>query len=418
MKNISPTEYKNKNTKFFLLQPYSKEVARFSFSIDVSSSTHDFKNTHLDIFSELLLSGTDKKTREEIEKRIEDLGINIWVFHHQKKITLTVWTTTEILEDALSLMEEIITESLFTPKEIKRISKQVKQNLIEQQEDEKYVTKHLFFKEFFPKTNRFYIESIEESLDLLKTLKRSIFQKIQKEIFQNKWTVTIVGEKKTQEKIIAFIERIHAADLGDNKERKDVLLKSKSKKQRIFSTIKNKANVQLLIGGNLPITLKDDDFIPFYFGLSVLGKKGGFAGRLMSTVREEQGLTYGIYADIGGVSMAHGGVWFITTFFDPQVLEKGIEATLKELRKIVQKGITEKELEKFKILLKNNHNILHESDTQRLMYYHKQLNAGLEKEDIQKQISLIQKLDKKTINNTLKKYIDLENIIIRGAGPV
>ena len=61
-------------------------------------------------------------------------------------------------------------------------------------------------------------------------------------------------------------------------------------------SIPSRQNIDFSIGAPLPITMHHPDYAPLLFGITVLGKWGGFTGRLMSTVREKEGLTYGIYA--------------------------------------------------------------------------------------------------------------------------
>jgi hypothetical protein len=56
---------------------------------------------------------------------------------------------------------------------------------------------------------------------------------------------------------------------------------------------------------------------------SILG--GGFAGRLMKTVRDKQGLTYGISAGI------KDNMFIVKTSFNPTLLQKGISSTEKEI---------------------------------------------------------------------------------------
>ena len=69
----------------------------------------------------------------------------------------------------------------------------------------------------------------------------------------------------------------------------------------------------------------------------------------MSTVRDKEGLTYGIGAGISGTSdIFADGAWRITANFAPQLLEKGIASTKRELNAWYEEGITSAELDRVK----------------------------------------------------------------------
>lgn len=106
-------------------------------------------------------------------------------------------------------------------------------------------------------------------------------------------------------------------------------------------TIPEKPSAELFIGQYTGIKRSDPEFLPFYLANSIL--RGGFSGRLMKTVRDEAGLTYGIYTKLDGYTFADG-YWYINASFNPQLLSKGKAATMDELSKWANQGITAEEL--------------------------------------------------------------------------
>ncbi len=63
----------------------------------------------------------------------------------------------------------------------------------------------------------------------------------------------------------------------------------------------------------------DPDNLPLRVGTAILGR--GFTGRLMSTVRDKEGLTYNIGASMGDDSIVDG-VWEVSASFAPALLAK------------------------------------------------------------------------------------------------
>lgn len=108
----------------------------------------------------------------------------------------------------------------------------------------------------------------------------------------------------------------------------------------------DRQNLDVRLGHAVAVRRADADYLPLYVGVYVFG--GNFAARLMSTVRDEQGLTYGIRSSLAGITVEHGGHWKTAVTLSGENLERGIEATLEQARLFVADGITEAELEEKK----------------------------------------------------------------------
>ena len=71
---------------------------------------------------------------------------------------------------------------------------------------------------------------------------------------------------------------------------------------------------------------------------------GNFSARLMATVRDQEGLTYGIQSATGGGEEGNDGYWYIWGTFGPDVLETAKESISRELCLWHEKGVTLDEL--------------------------------------------------------------------------
>ena len=107
----------------------------------------------------------------------------------------------------------------------------------------------------------------------------------------------------------------------------------------------DKPNVSVVIGQPTGLRYKDDGALALRVGTAVLGS--GFTGRLMANVRDKEGLTYGINASIAN-DMTNDGSWEIGANFAPDLLDKGMASTKRELEAWYAQGITAAELERVK----------------------------------------------------------------------
>ena len=97
----------------------------------------------------------------------------------------------------------------------------------------------------------------------------------------------------------------------------------------------------MILGQATGLKYSDPDALPLRVGTAIFGR--GFTGRLMSTVRDKEGLTYNIGASVGDDSIVDGA-WEISATFAPALLSKGVASTRRELEKWWKDGVTDQEL--------------------------------------------------------------------------
>jgi zinc protease len=103
----------------------------------------------------------------------------------------------------------------------------------------------------------------------------------------------------------------------------------------------DKPSVNVLLGQASGLRYSDPDNLPLRVGTAILGL--GFTGRLMSTVRDKEGLTYNIGASMGDDSIVDGA-WEVSASFAPALLSKGVVSTRREVGKWWKEGVSEQEL--------------------------------------------------------------------------
>jgi predicted Zn-dependent peptidase len=105
----------------------------------------------------------------------------------------------------------------------------------------------------------------------------------------------------------------------------------------------DKSNVDVRLGHTVPIRRDHEDYPALYVGNYILG--GNFAARLMNTIRDEKGLTYHIGSSLSGLTTRYAGYWQTSVTLSHDVLEEGIDATTAVIRRFVEDGATEAELD-------------------------------------------------------------------------
>ncbi|HEX3846863.1 MAG TPA: pitrilysin family protein [Steroidobacteraceae bacterium] len=103
----------------------------------------------------------------------------------------------------------------------------------------------------------------------------------------------------------------------------------------------DKPSVSVIIGQPTGLAYRDPDALALRIGTAVLG--GGFTGRLMQSVRDKEGLTYGIGASVAEDAITDGS-WSISASFAPALLARGVASTREVLDAWWKGGISDTEL--------------------------------------------------------------------------
>lgn len=122
---------------------------------------------------------------------------------------------------------------------------------------------------------------------------------------------------------------------------------------RVLVPMSDRQNLDVRIGHPVALRRDDPEFLATYAGVFALG--GNFSGRLMQTIRDEQGLTYGISASLGAAAVEYDGHVRVSVTLSQESLERGIEATLAEVAAFVAEGVSPATLAQTQTTLAGQH---------------------------------------------------------------
>ena len=115
----------------------------------------------------------------------------------------------------------------------------------------------------------------------------------------------------------------------------------------------DRPNLDVRLGHAVALRRDAHDFLAAYAAVFALG--GNFSGHLMQTIRDEQGLTYGINASLSDVAVEHDCHMRVSVTLSAPDLERGIEATRTEVARFVEQGVSAEALERTRTALAGRH---------------------------------------------------------------
>lgn len=394
-----------------LLTPMARDVVRFKLTVPVVGEQ---ARMLLPLYADLLSRGTRTKSRQEFAGALDALGTRLTAVADRTGLTLSGAVPVETLEGLLTLVREMLTEPAFAPAQVRQVHRHYAQQLHEEADDARATSYGAYTRVLYPNGHPYRAATREARRAFLDTLTRADYRALHRTIADTRAIVSVSGTPAAREAVLGLV----GALAGTNTPQTDPQGAAALAPYTHYETVPGRSNVDLHIGHALPLTLTDPAYPALTFGLAVLGKWGGFSGRLMSTVREREGLTYTIYARTEGTTATHAGMWYIYTFFTPNDLARGLASTRREIEHIVSKGVTLSEVTRFKELLRNQFVLAHESDAKTLALYHTAACVGLWAADLHAQQEALEQVTRPMINAALAKYLNPTALVISGAGPV
>jgi len=370
------------------------------------------------VYADALFAGCAGKTRQEFLNELKLLGSQVDLNTYEGYATLSVSSIKSKLTPTLSLIEKMLSKPNFDSKEITRIKKLLINELLLSKENARIQADRNFKATLIKKTDSRYPFSTDELLKNISSVKRSALVKLHKEILNSSWSISFSGNTASVNESKEVFKRLNPttkeADHNQTEGSQTVTL---NKNTVFLENIPSKQNIEFNIGNTIELKYGDDDYPAFVFGMSVLSLYGGFSGRLMSTVREKEGLTYGIYGHVEHITKESVGTWRISTFFAPEQTKQGLESTIREIRKMGKNGITEKELVRFKSILKTRQILLNDSMIKKTVRAHGLLLRDITEGEYDHFRKEIQNLTKNKVNEVMKKYINPDILVVSAAGP-
>lgn len=281
----------------------------------------------------LLNKGTQSKSSFDIAQIFDQYGAHIEISPGFDFVSLAVYSLSKYLEPVLDLLMEILSEPQFPEKELEQQKAIYLQNFKINQEKTSYLASRAF-REFLFGQNHPYGKEIEEE-HVTKLSRANLTEHFTKTYRDH--IAIISGRVSTKDRELLY-KKIGALQHGEIS--KPAFPPPQMK--RFENKIKKDGSVQSSIrAGKLSISRKDVNYFQAVFTTHILG--GYFGSRLMKNIREEKGLTYGIYASINPLQEA--SYFLIGADVNTENVDVTLEEIAKELKILRTEKISSSELD-------------------------------------------------------------------------
>ncbi len=357
----------------------------------------------------LMLEGTASRNSMEISETIDYYGayLNTQTYHHQTVITLLCLT--RHLPVLLELVEEIIKSPSFPEKEFDIFLEKKREEFLLENEKVNTMASRKFgetlFGDHHPYGRQLKPEHFDQiTLDQVIRFHRDFYSPANCRIF--------VAGRPGKDLIPQLNKHFGSPQWASSHQPPETMPPGNPSEEKFILVEKNSALQSAVKIGRPLFNNHHPDFIPLQLLNTILG--GYFGSRLMTSVREDKGLTYGIGSYI--MPLKHGGIWVISSEVACKNRKKAVEAIFEEFGNLCRKPVPEEELEMVKNymmgeLLRNFDGPFSTADIYRNLQEF-DLNFGFYKKMIEflKQVTPIQ------LQELAKKYLNPDDFWVVVAG--
>ncbi|MBC7910153.1 MAG: insulinase family protein [Pyrinomonadaceae bacterium] len=322
---------------------------------------------------------------------------------------------TQDLPLVLSTLAEELREPAFPADELEKLKQQIIASIQEQQANTRYRGYERLSELLFDEANPYYVPPGDQLINSINSITVEDVKIFHAARYGGRSLIlTIVGDVNAAEvreqfaKVFDSFAGTESIDVNVT----DPLPQSEARQEVVL--LKDKANVDVLIGSAAPLRRSSEDYYAATIANSALGQST-LSSRLGLQVRDKEGLTYGINSSFRAPSLA-AGPWYIGVSVNPQNVERAIESATSVLRDYVEKGMRPAELEdeksaaigSFKVGLATNRGLA------RALWNAEFYNLGIDYIDRYPQI--IQAVTLEEVNAAIRKYFRPDQLTIVIAG--
>lgn len=285
----------------------------------------------------LLKNGTHKRTAFSINEHFEYFGSYLNRQCHNETATLTLHCLSRHLPELLPVVQEILTESIFSEEELQLFKRTGKQRLEVNLKKCDFVANRLIDEYLFGTDHPYGRYSSSEAYD---SLTREQLQEFYKQYYLNGKCILFIAGKLPAN--ISTLLNQYFGKLSLNQTslpEKEHIIHSFSEKKYRISNDPGGVQGAIRIASHFP-DRRHPDFAKVQVLNNLFG--GYFGSRLMSNIREEKGYTYGIHSYLQ--NHIQQSAWVISTEAGRDVCEDTVDEVYKEMLDLREDLVDEEEL--------------------------------------------------------------------------
>jgi zinc protease len=314
---------------------------RFGSEADFTGTA---SRTAISVFDQMLARGTKQHTFQQLKDQWDALDAQVGFASQPGALDVNIQTTRENLGAVLALVDEVLRRPAFPQDQFAIVVKEVLTELDDQKSDpqaQAFVAMRRTVSPY-PATHPLYVPTTDEEIAGLKALRLADVKKFAGMLGTSNATMTILGDVDTAA-IRPWIEKAWGSWRSPRPWKRIERKYTATTGSEQALDFPDKANT--MIAAAHAVDMKDDDAdAPAMAVANYALGGGGFVSRLLTRLREKDGLSYFAFSAVQLNPLDAAGAFFAGGALNPENAKKGMAAMMEEISKLVATGITADEL--------------------------------------------------------------------------
>ena len=367
--------------------------------------------------AEMLKRGTRRRGKLELAGALEQVGASVEFDADAFAVQISARSLSEDFPALASTLAEMLREPSFPAEELEKLKQQTVAAIQEQQSDTRWRAYERLSQTVFDEENPFFVHGGARLVESVGSITVEDVREFYEKFYGGRSLIlSAVGDVRAAEAVRVLGD---AFEGFSGPESVDVSVRDPEPQagaRREFVIVKEKANVDVLLGSAAPLRRDASDYYAAVLANRALGEST-LSSRLGLQVRDAEGLTYGIASRFRAPTLA-AGPWYIAVSVNPGNVERALESALRVLREYVREGIRPDELEDekssatgaFKVSLSTNAGLA--SALWNAEFY----RLGLDY--VERYPELVRAVTVEEVNAAIRKYFRPDHLTVVIAGDV
>ena len=294
----------------------------------------------------LMARATKQLTSEQLVDRLDELQTTLMATGVPGEAAFVIQSKRENLIDVIDVLRQILREPSLLPTELGLIKQRKAAELEEQSSEPQALARQLVYQKLnpYPVGDVRYQPNLLDELKLVQKLEIKEIKTLYDDFLSAQvGELVVVGDFDEEATTKALTKALTGWKSKTPYERIVRTAEQLPKPETVRINTPDKANAVYFAG--LLFSLRDDhpDYPALVIGNEILGGSG-FASRLMSRIREKEGLSYGVGSKFRASSFDPRSTFLIYAIFNPDNAEKVVKLAREEIELLLKDGVTESEL--------------------------------------------------------------------------
>ncbi len=365
----------------------------------------------------MLMMGSEKYDRQQIQDKLDALKARVFIGGSATGASVSIETEKDNLAEVIDLVGEVLKAPTFPVAEFEKMKKEQLASIEESRSDPRAIVFTEMQKRTndYPEDHPFYVNDFDEDIAALNALTIDDVKKFYQDFYGASDATFSASGDLDQEAVVAALDRNFGKWKSPAKYERIARPYRAVKPEMVKIETPDKANAWFVAAQMMPINTSHPDYAALTMGNFILG--GGFLNsRLATRIRQQDGLSYGVGSQFTASDLDKRGSFMAYAIYNPENREALEKAFKEEIEKARTGGFTAEEVEAAKSGWIQSQQMNRAQD--RAMAGTLGNNAYLDRTMAWDKAleTKIMSLTPEQINAAIKKYIDVDKMVILRAG--